>query len=224
MCQACRGEASNELLQDALQGFNERDAEHDRERLDAILDALCGPGDETITLRFGGSVRKHTYVDSFSDVDVVAILNGNDFAELSPQDVIGTFASRLRERLPGVEVEIGTLAVTVRYPDGREIQVLPALATKTGLRIANADGAGWSNVVRPDAFAQKLTAVNQANGNRVVPVIKLFKGIVETTLPATVKLTGYHAESLAIEAFATYDGPLTSKAMLRHPAAQLQSA
>jgi hypothetical protein len=126
------------------------------------------------------------------------------------------FASRLGERLPGVEVEPGTLAVTVRYPDSREIQVLPALATKTGLRIANADGEGWSNVVRPDAFARKLTAVNRENGSRVVPMIKLFKGIIEIALPATVKPTGYHAESLAIEAFATYDGPLNSKAMLRH--------
>jgi hypothetical protein len=206
----------NELLQDALQGLNERDAEDDRDRLDAILGAICGGGDETISLRFGGSVRKHTYVDGFSDVDVIAVLNSSELADLSPQEVLRTFASRLRERLPGVEVEPGTLAVTVRYPDGREIQVLPALSTKTGLRIANTDGRGWSDVVRPDAFARKLTAVNQANGNRVVPVIKQFKGIVETALPATVKLTGYHAESLAIEAFAAYDGPLTSKAMLRH--------
>jgi hypothetical protein len=206
----------NELLQDALQGFNERDAEDDRERLDAILDALCGEGDEAITLRFGGSVRKHTYVDGFSDVDVIAVLNGSELAHLSPQEVLSTFASRLRQRLLGVEVDAGTLAVTVRYPDGREIQVLPTLPTKTGLRIANADGQGWSNLVRPDGFARKLTAINRANGNRVVPVIKLFKGIVETALPAMMKLTGYHAESLAIEAFATYDGPLTSKAMLRH--------
>jgi hypothetical protein len=206
----------NELLQDALHGFNERDTELDRERLDAILDALCGEGDETIALRYGGSVRKHTYVDGFSDVDVLAVLNGGEFADLSPRELLRTFASRLRERLSNVGVEPGTLAVTVRYPDGREIQVLPALSTKTGLRIANADGEGWSNVVRPDAFARKLTAVNRANGNRVVPVIKLFKGILETALPATMNLTGYHAESLAIEAFATYDGPLTSKAMLRY--------
>src|SRR4051794_30845431 len=78
----------NELLQDALQGFNERDAEGDRERLDAILDALCGEGDETITLRFGGSVRKHTYVDGFSDVDAIAVLNSSELADLSPQEAL----------------------------------------------------------------------------------------------------------------------------------------
>ena len=206
----------NELLQDALQEFNDRNTQQERERLDEILEILCAEGDETVVLQFGGSIRKHTYVDGFSDVDVVAVLNGSELAGQSPQDVLRTFAARLRDRLSGVQVETGTLAVTLRYRDGREIQVLPALSTKSGLHIANADGEGWSNVVRPKAFAQKLTAVNQANGNRVVPVIKLFKGIVAAALPSTTKLTGYHAESLAIEAFATYDGSLSHKAMLRH--------
>lgn len=206
----------NALLQDALRDFNDRDTAEDRARLDAILDVLGGEGDEAIDLRFGGSVYKHTYVDGLSDVDILVILNGTSLVGRSPQAVLRAFATRLRDRLPGTEVDPGKLAVTVRYADGREIQVLPALSTETGVRIASPDGKGWSNVVRPDAFARKLTAVNQANGNRVVPVVKLFKGMVEATLPSKLKLSGYHAESIAIEAFEGYDGPLTYKAMLHH--------
>lgn len=206
----------NRLLQDALQEFNDRDAAADRVRLDAITAAIGEEGDDALTLRFGGSVSKHTHVDGLSDVDVLAVLNGSELAGNSPAEVIEHFATRLRGRLSGAQVDVGNLAVTIRYPDGREIQVLPALATKGGLRIARPDGDGWSPVVRPDAFARKLTAVNQANGDRVVPVIKLFKAMAEQVLPANSRLSGYHAESLAIEAFERYDGPLTPKVMLRH--------
>lgn len=105
--------------------------------------------------------------------------------------------------------------MTVRYSDGTEIQVLPALKTATGVRVALPDGSGWSSVVRPQEFAKKLTSVNQAQGGRVVPVIKLFKGL-QTQLPATSQLTGYHIESLAIEAFRQYTGRQTHKDMVRH--------
>jgi hypothetical protein len=208
----------NRLLNHALAEFNDRDVDGDRDRLAGILDALDAldaEEDEAIVLRFGGSVRKHTFVDGLSDVDVLAIVNEDRLGDRSPQDVLAVFAARLRNRLSGVEVEAGTLAITVRYPDRREIQVLPALSTSTGVRIASVDGDGWSRVVRPAVFARKLTEVNQALGNRVVPAIKLFKGIA-AALPGTTKLTGYHAESLAIEAFTGYDGPLTPKAMVHH--------
>jgi len=103
----------------------------------------------------------------------------------------------------------------VKFADGVELQLLPAVRTQTGLRIASADGSGWSNVVRPQEFAMKLTDVNQACGRKVVPVVKLFKGL-QTALPATSQIKGYHVESLAIEAFKSYTGRQTYKDMLLH--------
>lgn len=205
----------NDLLQEALREFNDRDTAADRERLDTVLDAIRNDSDDTVDLRFGGSVRKHTYVDGLSDVDVLAVLGRGDLAGKPPAEILGELASRLRSRISGAEVTVGTLAVTIRYPDGRELQVLPALSTATGVRIPSADGQRWSNVVRPGAFARKLTDVNRANGGRVVPVIKLFKATLETLRPP-IDVSGYHAESLAIEAFENYDGPRTYKAMLHH--------
>ena len=123
--------------------------------------------------------------------------------------------NRIKARLPGVDVKAGKLAVTVKYHDGTELQLLPSLRTETGVRVAAADGSGWSNVVRPQEFAKKLTAVNQACGQKAVPVIKLFKGL-QVSLPATNQLKGYHVESLAIEAFKNYTGRQTYKDMLVH--------
>jgi hypothetical protein len=48
-----------------------------------------------------------------------------------------------------------------------------------------------------------------------VPAIKLAKAIIDR-LPERQRLSGYHVESLAIEAFRGYSGPLETKAMLNH--------
>ena len=126
------------------------------------------------------------------------------------------FAETLRRELGyDVRVNEGHLAVTVVFPDGMTIQILPAIRTNSGVRIPASAGEGWSSVIRPEAFAARLTDRNQSNGGRIVPVIKLAKAAL-TDLPEEVKPSGYHVESLAIEAFRRYEGPRTYKAMLHH--------
>ena len=164
---------------------------------------------------FGGSVQKHTFVDGLSDVDVLVVLNDSSLADSSPAEVLAYFHDRICQRLPDAVVDKGDLAITIRYSDGAEIQVLPALRTATGIRVSEQGGSSWSSVVRPQEFANKLTQVNQACGSKVVPVIKLFKGM-QGDLPETNQLRGYHVESIAIEAFKSYSGRQTYKEMLQH--------
>ncbi len=205
----------NGLLDDTLRELNDRDVDAVREHLDTVKRTLEADQNGVIELLFGGSVRKHTYVDGLSDIDVLVILNRSDLAGKSPQEAITAFADRLRQRFPGTEIQPGKLAVTIRYKDGTEIQILPALKTATGLRISRRSGEGWSNVVRPDGFARKLTSINQSQGGGVVPTIKLFKSLLDSS-ESGVKLSGYHVESMAIEAFRNYSGPRTRKEMLQH--------
>jgi hypothetical protein len=207
--------AANAALQDTLSAFNNRDVAGIHRHLETLRKTIESDIDGDVTMLFGGSVRKHTFVDGLSDVDVLAILNDSSLADSSPTDVLTYFQERIQKRLPDASVKPGALAITVRYSDGAEIQVLPALRTATGIRVAEPDGASWSSVVRPQEFAKKLTRVNQACGNKVVPVIKLFKGM-QSNLPETNQLRGYHVESLAIEAFKEYAGRQTYKAMLQH--------
>jgi hypothetical protein len=208
--------SANTYMRDLLSSYNDRDAAEIQARIETIRNAIEKDIDGEVDMLFGGSVRKHTYVDGISDVDVLLTLNASELASASPAEVLRYVEQRLTLRLGklGVAVNAGALAVTVRYPDGMEIQVLPALRTATGVRIASPDGR-WSQVVRPQQFARKLTAVNQANNGRVVPVIKLFKGLQSQT-PTNSQLRGYHVESLAIEAFRAYTGRQTLKDMLRH--------
>ena len=77
--------------------------------------------------------------------------------------------------------------------------------------------SGWSKIAHPEKFAEKLAEVNSERDGRVVPVIKLVKAMADCFIAQEDrKLSGYHMESLAIDAFSDYQGPLDPKAMLIH--------
>lgn len=205
----------NNYLQDLLADFNNRDVTAIQKHLDTIVNAISKDIENKIELIYGGSIKKHTYVDGLSDVDILAIISNTDLSDSSPNEVLKYFAQKLKQRLPSTEIKTGNLAITVRFEGDHVIQILPALATKTGVRIASVSDNNWSNVVRPDAFATKLTQVNQKNGGKVVRIIKLYKAINDQ-MPKEVKLSGYHIESLAINAFKNYQGKQNYKEMLIH--------
>lgn len=206
----------NSDLNDILSDLNDRPVEEINKHLETLKNAIESDIEGLIDLVFGGSVNKHTYVDGLSDIDSLAVLNSSELASKSPHEVLNYFAERLQQRLPNTEVSAGNLAVTVKYSDNTEIQLLPAIKTATGYKIAEPDGSNnWSNAVKPRKFAEKLTSVNKTNDNKVVPVVKLAKAII-STLPNQRKLSGYHTESLAIEVFKDYKGPQQTKAMLKH--------
>lgn len=206
----------NSLLQNALKEFNAREAEVTQRHLNVLKEAIEREIENSVDLLFGGSIRKNTFINGLSDVDTLVLVNNTSLEKKSPQEVLEYFAQKIQQRLPNTDVSVGKLAVTVRYSDGQEIQLLPAIRTKTGFKISNPDEGSWSNVVRPESFARKLTAVNQALSGRVVPTLKLFKSIIDKTIPKNLKISGYHAESMAIEAFKNYQGRTTSKDMLLH--------
>lgn len=206
----------NSNLNNFLADVNNRPVEEIGKHLETIQKAIESDIEGFIDLIFGGSVSKHTYVDGLSDVDSLAIINSGELSEKTAHEVLSYFFKRLQQRLPNTEISPGKLAVTVKYSDGCEIQILPAIKTATGYKIAASDGTNnWSNVVKPSKFVEKLTSVNKANDNKVVPVIKLVKSII-STFPESRKLSGYHTESLAIEVFKNYLGPIQTKAMLKH--------
>ena len=167
---------------------------------------------------FGGSVRRGTYVTGISDVDVLLIVNESSLVNQPPSEVIAYVRDTMGRQLRQNSVSAGDLAVTVGYSDGTEIQILPAIRTNTGgVRIAEPGSTSWSRVAHPERFAEQLRDVNQARDGRVVPTIKLAKAIADCFIRRpSRKIIGYHMESLAIEAFSDYGGPLDPKAMIIH--------
>ena len=204
-------------LREKLRDYNDRDEETINRHIRGLRDALEQSGNDVLPTRFGGSVSRHTYVDGLSDVDVILIVNDSSLSGRDPSVVIQRMAELIQHRMPRTQVSTGHLAVTVTYADGHEIQVLPAIRTKAGIRIANPGRNEWSGVLHPERFSQKLTDVNQANGGRVIPAIKLTKALANHVIRSDKdKINGYHVESLAIDAFKNYRGPTDRKSMVSH--------
>jgi len=202
-------EAIGQLLAQA----NVRDPDATSKALNEIKRVLERDIEGSLDPQFGGSVRKHTFVDGISDVDTLLILRDPDLKTKSPQRVLDHFERKLRKELSDWEVSRGKLAITLRR-EGLEIQVLPAIRSDGATRVPAARGDRWSEI-NPETFFRKLTDTNSRCGGKVVPVIKLAK-LINDRQPEPLQLTGYHIESLAIEAFRGYTGVLNPKAMLEH--------
>jgi len=206
----------DELLKEYLAGFNDRDREGVKNRLDSIQKKLEGIA-EIETILFGGSVAKHTDVDGMSDVDALVILDKEGLQGQSPSQILESFHETLDARLPKSEikgVEIGTLAVTVTYKDDQEIQLLPALRTGNRIRIATSGGEKW-NETRPRVFLRELSKANANLNFSLVPSIKLAKSII-FDFPENKRISGYHLEAIAVDAARNYDGPKNPRRVLLH--------
>ncbi|MDV7341801.1 CBASS oligonucleotide cyclase [Terasakiella sp. A23] len=204
----------NKLLGDVLGNANARDAEATDARLQEIKDLLADAIENSYDLKFGGSVAKHTYVDGISDIDSLLVLRDPQAAQQSPEDIKNNISTALSDGIQNAEVTTGKLAVTVRYNDGMEIQLVPAVKQDQGIKVQSWNGDRWSRI-NPDGFQKALTARNADCNGKLVPTIKLAKAI-NATLPEKSQLSGYHMEALGIAAFRDYQGPKTLGRMVPH--------
>ena len=203
----------NEYCEALLAQYTRKNTQTVTQRLESLCGFLRQKGNVVQTM-FGGSVRKGTYVTGLSDVDALLIVNQSSLVNQPPARAIEYVRDTIQDRLRQNTVSAGNLAVTVSYSDRIEIQILPAIRTNSGgVRIADPGSNQWSNVARPDDFARKLAKVNTARDGRVVSIIKLAKAMADCFISRpSRKISGYHMESLAIDAFKDYQGPSTRRA------------
>lgn len=206
----------NQFLQSKLSLYNNRDVAQTQSRLNEIME-LLGDEIEIDNLLFGGSVAKHTFVDGLSDVDALVVLDRNDTRGLSADKVLSKFHEILSASLSQRDVasiKKGMLAITVRFKDNSEVQLLPAIRSDKLIKIPDSSGTGW-NETNPRIFQQQLTKQNERLNSALVPTIKLVKSLI-SDLPKQQRLTGYHIETLALDAAKGYQGLMTPKALLSH--------
>jgi hypothetical protein len=196
----------NRELTTLLAEFNDIDREVIRKRLEEIDECL---GDDVQFDEFllGGSVAKHTAVNGLSDVDALIILDREMHAGDRPGSLLRELRQLLLERLSSrsvTSVQAGTMAVTVTYRDGQEIQLLPALRSGETVQVPSFRGGSWITT-NPKEFREQLTSANKAMNGQLVPAIKLFKSVIDG-LPSQQQIIGYHAEALAVDAARQFPG------------------
>lgn len=205
-----------EMLGQLLAGYNDRDAELVQDRLKEITEKISDEFEGTVDTLFGGSVAKRTYIDGFSDIDTLLILNKLDIARTKPHDALAYISELLRERLPSdAKVSCGRIAITIEYADGMTIQLLPALRGKTELKVPSWKSDNSWSAIDPEKFQRALSVRNEECSRKLIPTIKLVKAM-NATLPEEQQLSGYHVESLAISAFRGYDGQVVPAKMIAH--------
>ena len=219
----------NEYCEELLATYTRSNQQAVTRHLESLRNSVRSQGNHVVQTMFGGSVRRGTDVAGLSDVDALLIVNDSSLVNLPPAEVIAYVRDVIhRQPFFGIfqTITTGNLAVTIKYYDGTEIQLLPAIRTSSGgVRIAEPGSTGWSNVVRPEIFAEELSAVNQANHGRVTATIKLAKAIADCHITRQDrKISGYHMEALAIDAFRNYGGPQDPKSMLIHLLAHAMEA
>ena len=159
----------NRYCEQLLLQYKRRNTKAVTRHLKSVCDSLRHEDDHVVQTKFGGSVQKGTYVTGLSDVDVLLIVNQSSLKNKPPSKVIAFVRDTIQQRLPKNPVTAGKLAVTVSYADKTEIQILPAIRTTDGFRIAHPGSTKWSNVVHPDRFAERLIKVNNARGEESYP-------------------------------------------------------
>lgn len=194
-----------------LARFNTRDSVFVQERLGEIKDALESELETSFDTFFGGSVAKHTFVDGISDVDSLLVLLGS-LSKKRPSDVLQKLEKALSLNVEDVQVTSGRVAITVTYPDGTEIQLVPTVREEESLKVPAWESNRWSTI-DPKQFTDALTKRNQQCNSKLIPVLKLAKA-VNSTLPESMQLSGYHIESLGVAAFRGYAGEKTTVRML----------
>ena len=132
----------NHRCEKLLAGYSLRNAELVAKRLETICEFLRKDGYRTVQTMFGGSVKKGTFVSGLSDVDVLLIVNQTPLVNQPPAKVIKHVKDVIQGQFPENPVSAGKLAVTVNYADKMEIQLLPAIRTKSdGVRIAEPESS-----------------------------------------------------------------------------------
>jgi hypothetical protein len=201
-------------LEKLLRTYNDRDVSAVSSALEKVKEFLERDIAGTVDPVFGGSVQKHTYVDGISDIDALIILRDETLQTKTPQEVLKYFEERLRSSLTDWHVRPhGRLAVTLEKGDFR-LQLLPAVQVKDGTRIPAPAGDRWAKI-NPEAFTGAISRLNERLGKKLIPTIKLVKGLNDG-FPEKERLSGYHVEALAMEAFRTYREAKNPKAMLEH--------
>lgn len=205
----------SDLINDTLSSIDQRNRDTDKidAHLDTIKSALESEIEGTIDLKYGGSLAKRTFVEGFSDIDMIVLVNKSDLRDFSPEEVKTYIFDRLRERLPNTDVEKGSTVITINYSD-YQIQLLPALKDRQDYKVADPTDQKWMQI-QPNKFSGKLTRVNQAHLNKLIPTIKMIK-LMLNQLPEQRRISGYHVESLAIDIFKDYNGKDTTPEMIKH--------
>jgi hypothetical protein len=179
-----------------------------------LRDVLCTGNFEARILEdyLSGSYARDTAIDPLEDVDVIFVIDPNHWQsglatfigfKPNPTIVLTSFQRAIKSRYPDSSVAMQRRSVGLRM-NHLHIDVVPAIAHESKpdqIWITDRREETWI-VSGPRVHAKRATAVNESNGGRFKPLVKLLK-FWNRNLPSTAVLRSFTIETMATRIFSS---------------------
>jgi hypothetical protein len=176
-----------------------------------LRDILCTGQMESRILHhyLSGSYSRDTAIRPLDDVDIIFVIDKNQWTPHfigkitapSPAKVLESFASAIRYRYPVSSVFGQRRSVRLELSH-LDIDVVPAILDNTNsdfIWIPDRDSGDWIKS-SPKRHSVNATAVNQKQGGRFKPLVKLLK-YWNGNLPSTANFKSFAIETIAVRLF-----------------------
>lgn len=160
-----------------------------------------------------GSYARGTAIDPLEDVDIIFVIDPNRWQSSfstfigfrpRPDAVLTSFQQAIRYRYPDSSVSMQRRSVGLRMHH-LHIDVVPAIpddSKRDHIWIPDRRNNDWI-LTGPKVHAKHASAVNEKNGTRFKPLVKLLK-YWNQGLPSTAELRSFTIETIATRIFSSY--------------------
>ncbi len=104
-----RQDVFNQYCENLLARYNRRNTAATTRHINSLCNVLRHEGCEVIQTMFGGSVRRRTYVNGLSDVDVLLMVNQSSLVSRPPAQVISHVEEILKRRFRNNRMDLTKL-------------------------------------------------------------------------------------------------------------------
>lgn len=160
-----------------------------------------------------GSYARDTAIDPLEDVDIIFVIDPNHWqsqfstfigSKPDTTSVLTSFQQAIRYRYPDSEIAMQRRSIGLRMHH-LHIDVVPAIADDSRpdhIWIPDRKEDSWL-ITGPKVHTKRATGVNERNGGRFKPLVKLLK-YWNRGLPSTAVLRSFSIETLAMRIFSSY--------------------
>lgn len=163
-------------------------------------------------IELAGSVEKNTFNEGISDIDLRAVTTNSALLDYSPKIAKKLILKQIRSIDEVKNPRVGHQAVTLTK-GGHEYQIIPVIRHDGKTYIPSERGTYWKTV-DIEVFNRSLNSLNRKTEGRFCEAVRFVKILSNTYIPKRYQLSGYHIESIAMEAISQHCHPLNRTDMI----------
>ena len=149
-------------------------------------------------IELAGSVEKNTFNEGISDIDLRAVTTNSALLDYSPKVAKRLIMKQIRSIDEVKNPRVGHQAVTL-IKGGHEYQIIPVIRHNGKTYIPSERGTYWKTV-DIEAFNHSLHSLNRKTNGHFCEAVRFVKILSDRYVPKRNQLSGYHIESIAMEA------------------------